>query len=343
MLSHFTKPLFKEGQLAGKVRALKIQRRIASAIVGIPAAGFLAALLASYYHGFGASELGILLGMYALSALGITIGYHRYFSHKSFQTSRAFRAILAVLGALAFQGPVIWWSAIHRCHHVFSDRPQDPHSPKLEGIKASRFKVLRGWYHAHLGWMFTDLTAVDWIRYVPDLLRDRTLFKLNRFYFVWVSLGLFFPALLGGILAGSWKGALLGFLWGGPARIFLVDHVTWSINSICHLLGTRSFPTSDDSRNNFWLAPLSFGEAWHNNHHAFPHSAKLGLAWWQIDLGGYVLQFLKRLGLVWNLNIPTKTLIESRRIHESPSQCAGNSKLAGLEIGRDAEDPPQSN
>ncbi len=261
----------------------KIERRIALIVVITPFLGFLAAIALLWGRGVQLVDLEILLGMYSLAAIGIGVGYHRHFSHRSFETNVAVRVILAILGSMAAQGPVLYWAAIHRRHHQYSDQPGDPHSPHLhgEGVRG----LLSGLWHAHIGWLFMH-EITDWGRYIPDLLRDRVIFKVNQWYFVWVLIGLAIPTALAAIFTRTWIGALEGFLWGGLLRIFLEHHATWSVNSICHVYGNHPFHTRDESRNNIWFALISFGESWHNNHHAFPTSAMHGLQWWQLDLLG---------------------------------------------------------
>ncbi len=221
-------------------------------------------------------DIQICLGMYALTTLGITAGYHRLFAHRSFQTNKTIKVLLGTLGSMAVQGPILFWVATHRRHHLVSDRPEDPHSPvSQEKTFLSRAK---GFWCSHIGWMLNH-DPENRTKYVPDLLRDKLVFQLNQWYFYWVFLGLFIPAVLGGLLVNSWQGIVSGLLWGGFVRIFLVHHITWSINSICHLFGSRPYHTGDQSTNNWICGLLAFGEGWHNNHHAFPNSARHGLKW----------------------------------------------------------------
>lgn len=273
------------------------------ALVVVPFLGVLAAAALIWRHGLGAVELGSLAAMYALTTAAVTVGFHRLFAHRTFRTGAALRAVLAVAGSMAVQGPVIYWAANHRRHHTHADKPGDPHSPHLYGPEPRR--RLRGLVHAHVGWLFNhELT--DCARYAPDLLRDPMLTRINRLYFVWVVLGLALPAAAGGLATGGGTGALQGFLWGGLVRIFLLQHTTFSINSVCHVFGSRSFETDDRSTNNAWLALISFGEAWHNNHHAFPTSARFGLRWWQVDVGAAVIGALALAGLAWNVKTPRR-------------------------------------
>jgi stearoyl-CoA desaturase (Delta-9 desaturase) len=288
-------------------RATKFARRLALATVILPFVGFVVSVVFLWQRAIGLVELLLLFSFYTLTTLGVGVGYHRLYAHRGFQTSTPVKVILAILGSMAAEGPVLFWVAVHRRHHTCSDRDGDPHSPHLHGD--GTLNALRGFWHAHTGWMLRpELTG--WAYYVPDLLRDRVLFQVNRLYFLWMMLSLLLPALLGGLLTWSVRGVLLGFLWGGLVRIFLVHHTTWSINSVCHIFGSRPFQNRDYSANNFWMALLSFGEGWHNNHHAFPSSVRHGLKWWQIDISGYVIQGLQATGLAWNVKVPNSKTIE---------------------------------
>lgn len=288
-------------------RAQKLARRVALVTVLIPFAGFIAAIAMLWGRSVGLVELSLLAGMYAATVLGVGVGFHRLITHRAFQTGSAVKVVLTVLGSMAAEGPVLFWAATHRRHHSFSDRAGDPHSPYLHG--EAPLGLLRGFWHAHTGWMFEpELTG--WAYYVPDLLRDATIFRLNTLYFIWVGAGLLIPAALGGLLHWTWSGVLYGFLWGGLVRIFLAHHTTWSINSICHIYGSRPFHNRDQSTNNLLMALLSFGEGWHNNHHAFPTSARHGLRWWEIDVSGYVIILLEKMGLARNVKVPTARMIE---------------------------------
>jgi stearoyl-CoA desaturase (delta-9 desaturase) len=241
------------------------------------------------------------------------------------------RWALGILGSMAVQGPLLFWVACHRRHHRYSDSAEDPHSPRCggEGWKG----WLRGLWYAHVGWMFRH-EPEPWGTYVPDLLRDDLAFRVNRTYLFWVFLGLAIPTCLGGML-GGWTKALSGFLWGGLVRVFLVHHITWSINSICHCTGGRPYETDDDSRNNFVCAVLAMGEGWHNNHHAFPTSARHGLEWWQVDVTYLVIRGLAALGLVWDIHLPPSGLRARKARHilgpdgSEPSRSAMNSVYEG--------------
>jgi stearoyl-CoA desaturase (delta-9 desaturase) len=217
---------------------------------------------------------------------------------------------------MSAQGPVIQWASIHRRHHKYSDRPGDPHSPLI--YQGEKWGTLRGLWHGQVAWMLnSDVTNTA--VFAKDLLRDPIITKVNRLYLTWVVLGLAIPAILDGLFTWTWIGILQGFLWGGLVRIFCVNHAFWTINSIAHCYGQRPFDTEEYSHNTFWLSLANFGEAWHNNHHAFPHSALLGLKWWQIDIGGWVILALKKVGLVWDLKTPTAGMItEKLNVHKQP-------------------------
>ncbi len=271
--------------------------------VTLPFLGLAAAVFFLWDFGFSWAELGLLLGMYTVTALGITVGFHRLFTHRSFQTYPAVQLVLGVLGSMAAQGPLLKWVALHRRHHAHSDRTGDPHSPHLHG--SGVLGLLRGLWHAHLGWVFLP-DPPDLDRYVKDLRRSALLRVVSALFLVWVALGLLLPAALGGLLAGTWAGAWYGLAWGGLARVFLVHHVTWSVNSVCHLWGRRPYRSDDQSRNNFLFGVLALGEGWHNSHHAFPSSARHGLRWWELDASYYVVRALALVGLAWGVKVPTR-------------------------------------
>jgi stearoyl-CoA desaturase (delta-9 desaturase) len=246
------------------------------------------------------SDLVVFAILYAATGLGVTVGFHRYLTHRSFATSRPVRAVLAVLGSAAIEGPVISWVADHRKHHAFSDRPGDPHSPHVghgDGLRGA----LRGLAHAHVGWLFLHTQRGAKQRYARDLLDDPVVRFVHRTFVVWVVSGLGAAFALGVAIGGSITTGLTGLLWGGAVRMLVLHHVTYSINSLCHFFGRRRFPTDDESRNLTWLALLSFGESWHNNHHAFPTSASHGLRRWELDISSLVIRGLEAVGLVWDV------------------------------------------
>jgi stearoyl-CoA desaturase (delta-9 desaturase) len=282
-------------------RATLIVRLATLTAVIVPFAGIVGAPFLLWGWGFKWVDFGLLLGMYLLTALGVTVGFHRLFTHKSFETNRVVRFILGALGSMAAEGSVLKWAAMHRRHHQHSDTPDDPHSPLHGGQGFWGF--LRGFWHAHLGWLFKSDPA-DLDRYVKDLAQIPSVRVVSALFPLWIVLGLVVPAALGGVLSGTWSGVLLGFVWGGLVRVFLVHHVTWSVNSVCHLWGKQPYPEKDHSRNNFLFGVLAMGEGWHNNHHAFPTSARHGLRWWQVDVSYYIIRFLALIGLAWKIRLP---------------------------------------
>jgi stearoyl-CoA desaturase (Delta-9 desaturase) len=245
-------------------------------------------------------DLAALAVTYVLTGLGITVGFHRLLTHRSFKTSPALRALLAALGSAAVEGPVIEWVANHRKHHQFSDAPGDPHSPHVEHASGWR-GAFGGLFHAHVGWILGGDALADEQHYAKDLLADPVVRFVDRTFVLWVALGLAFPFGLGYALSDSLAGALTALLWGGAVRMFLLHHATFSINSLCHFFGRHTFATGDQSRNLLWLALPTLGEAWHNNHHAFPTSARHGLRWWQLDPSAWLIAGLERTGLVWDV------------------------------------------
>ncbi len=247
---------------------------------------------------------------YIPTGLGITVGYHRLFTHRSFAARPGVRVTLAILGSMAVEGPVIEWVANHRKHHAHSDAEGDPHSPHV-GHGGGLLGNLGGLWHAHLGWLFRSSSASR-RRYAPDLLADPAIAFVDRTFLLWVALGMAIPFGLGYALSGTISGALTGLLWGGAVRMFLLHHVTFSINSLCHFFGRQDYETGDESRNLAWLAPLSFGEAWHNNHHAFPTSAAHGLRR-QFDPSLAVIRGLARIGLAWDVVEVSAHRLESKR------------------------------
>jgi stearoyl-CoA desaturase (delta-9 desaturase) len=278
-------------------------RLVTLVAITVPLAGLLAAPLFLWGWGFSWVDLGLLLGMIFLTAIGITVGYHRLFTHHAFETNIVVKFILAVLGSMAVQGPVLKWVATHRRHHQYSDRPDDPHTPYHHGHGV--LGLIRGAWHAHIGWFFKP-DPEDMTRYVPDLMKSHTLRAADSLFPLWVVLGLLIPAVLGGVISGTWAGVWTGLIWGGLVRIFVVHHVTWSINSACHLWGRRTYRSGDQSRDNVVFGVLAMGEGWHNTHHAFPTSARHGLRWWQFDVSYWVIRALALLGLAWHVRLPSR-------------------------------------
>ncbi|MEA2313938.1 MAG: hypothetical protein QOI03_630 [Solirubrobacteraceae bacterium] len=248
----------------------------------------------------GWNDIFVFTLLYVLSGLGITVGFHRLLTHRAFKTGRALRAVFAILGSVAIEGPVISWVADHRKHHAFSDREGDPHSPHV-GHGDGWGGALRGLAHAHVGWLFIHTHRGRRTRYAPDLLEDPTVRWVDQTFLAWALGGLLAAFALGWLFGGKLRDGFTGLLWGGAVRVLVLHHVTYSINSLCHFFGRRRFDTGDESRNLAWLAPLSFGEAWHNNHHAFPTSAEHGLRRIELDPSALVIGALERAGLAWDV------------------------------------------
>jgi stearoyl-CoA desaturase (delta-9 desaturase) len=244
-------------------------------------------------------DILVLALCYMVIGTGITVGYHRLLTHRSFKCSRLLRAAFAALGSAAAEGPVIDWVATHRKHHQFSDESGDPHSPHGHGTGWKGATL--GLVHAHLGWVFSDMEVADERRYAKDLLADPMIRFVDRTFVVWVIAGLAAAFGLGVALRGTVTGGLTALLWGGAARIFFMHHATFSINSLCHFFGRHEYDTGDESRNLAWLAIPTWGEAWHNNHHAFPTSYRHGLRRWQLDPSAAIIRGLEMLGLVWDV------------------------------------------
>jgi stearoyl-CoA desaturase (delta-9 desaturase) len=284
--------------LPGVTRVHKIVNLVG---VSVPPIGLVAAIVLLWNRAVGPLELALLVSLYVVTCLGVTLGYHRMFTHRAFESSRVFRAIIAVLGSMAVEGSVITWVADHRKHHTFTDQEGDPHSPHLAGPGV--WGAIKGLWHAHIGWLFETVGTADRERFAADLLKDRALRVIDKLFFVWVGLSFAIPFALGWIVGGGLGAALTALLWGGLVRVFLLHHITWSINSVCHFFGRKRFNVDDESRNVFWLAPISMGEAWHHNHHAFPTSAFHGLSRWErvADPTGLLIWLLEKLGIVWNV------------------------------------------
>ncbi len=266
----------------------------------LPFAATIAAAALFWNRLVSPTDLAIAVTMYLLTAVGITVGFHRLLTHRSFQTSKPAEYLFAVLGSMAVQGPVISWVADHRKHHAHTDEEGDPHSPHI-GHDGGVRGVLAGLWHAHTGWLMSTQGRADWRRYAPDLYEDRGMRTISRHFVPILTIGLLLPALAGFLVSGNLAGAATGLLWGGLVRVFFVHHVTWSVNSVCHFLGSRRFDTEDRSTNVFWLALPSLGESWHHNHHAFPRSATHGLRRWELDPSALLIAAMERIGLAHNV------------------------------------------
>lgn len=258
----------------------KLHRLEIVALVTIPLIGTIAAILLFWNQYVFWRDILMLAVGYVVIALGVAIGYHRLLTHQSFSTYPPIKAIILIFGCMAFEGGPLDWAATHLKHHAHSDQEGDPHSP------------LEGFWHAHVGWLFSLHNFAKPGRYTPHLMRDKVVRFVNDYAMLWMFLSLFIPFLIGG-----WT----GLLWAGAVRVFLTTHITWSVNSVCHSFGQRTFKTTDQSHNNWLIGLLALGEGWHNNHHAFPTSAFHGLRWWQFDLAGLVIRFLEATGLAWNV------------------------------------------
>jgi stearoyl-CoA desaturase (Delta-9 desaturase) len=294
-----------------RVRTSTGSRIVTLLAVGIPFLGVLSAAGILWGVALHPIDLWLFAVLYVACGLGITVGYHRLFSHRSFQTTPAMRATLAIAGAMSTQGPVTQWVTDHRKHHAHSDRDGDPHSPHGHG-EGWRGTVA-GLYHAHMGWLFVTKGMERGAAWGHDLYEDRLIRTIDRLYVVWLGLGLAIPFAVGWAWTGTPTGGFEALVWAGLVRVFVFDHVTWSVNSICHTFGRRAFDTRDESRNVGVIAVFTFGEGWHNNHHAFPGSARHGLGRRQLDVSWMVIRLLERLGLAWNVKVPSPERIAARQ------------------------------
>ncbi|OXM48560.1 acyl-CoA desaturase [Amycolatopsis alba] len=289
-----SKPLISHRRGSGEMLILKT-------FLLVPFVALLAAVPIVWGWGMTWVDLGLAAVFYTLGTLGVTVGYHRYFTHGAFKAGRPLRVALAIAGSFAVQGSVIFWVASHRRHHAFADREGDPHSPWLFGTSPTA--LLRGFWHAHMGWMFSR-EVTNYERFAPDLVADKDLRVVNRYFWLWITLSLALPAILGGLISWSWWGAVTGFFWAGLVRIAFLHHVSWSVNSICHLIGERPFASRDKAAN-FWpLAILSMGESWHNSHHADPTCARHGVLRGQVDVSARVIWLFEKFGWARDVRWP---------------------------------------
>ena len=296
-----------------RTRTSRISQVVTLVAVVVPPLGLVSAMGLLWGVGFHWVDLALFLGFYVLCAFGTTIGFHRYFTHRGFEARTPVRVGLAVLGCMTMQGPITQWVTDHRKHHALSDKPGDPHSPHV-GHGDGFAGAVRGFVHAHVGWMFSNLGMEQGREYGRDLYDDRLIRAVDRLYLVWVVLTVGLPSAVGYAVGGTWQAGLEGLVWGGLIRIAAYQHATFSVNSICHMFGRKDYRSRDEARNNWLVALLVFGEGWHNNHHAFPVSARHGLGRWQIDPSWWVILGLERLGLVWNVRVPDATQRERRRV-----------------------------
>ena len=279
--------------------------------IAIPFLAVLAAVPVAWGWGLGWLDLAIAFTFYVVAGHGVTVGLHRLFTHGSFKANRPLKIALAGAGSLSIEGSVIRWVANHRRHHAFSDRDGDPHSPWRFGTSVPA--VLKGLWFAHAGWLF-DKEQANPRRYAPDLLKDDDIVRVSRNFHWFVLATLVLPAVLGGLLSWSWQGAVTAFFWGSLVRISLLHHVTWSINSICHVLGERPFKSRDKSGNVWWLAVLSMGESWHNLHHADPTCARHGVLRGQVDSSARLIWLFEKLGWATDVRWPREERLAARRV-----------------------------
>jgi stearoyl-CoA desaturase (Delta-9 desaturase) len=283
-------------------RKTATEQALVVAFMVVPLLALAAAVPLAWGWGLSWLDVGLAVTFYYLTGLGVTVGFHRYFTHGSFKANRPLRIALAVIGSTAFQGGVISWVADHRRHHAFSDKEGDPHSPWLFGTGPAA--MVRGFWHSHMGWIIgRDRTNAR--RFAPDLLADRDIVAVDRLFLPLTLASLLLPALIGGLVSGTWWGALTALFWAGLVRVAVLHHVTWSINSICHMVGDRPFAARDRSANVWWLAVLSFGESWHNLHHADPTCARHGVRRGQVDISARIIWGFERLGWAHSVRWPT--------------------------------------
>ncbi|MCU1639887.1 MAG: acyl-CoA desaturase [Nocardia sp.] len=289
----------------------RLQRRHFLLFDVLPIVGTIAAFAFLAVRPFGVAEFALLFAMWLVTGLGVTVGYHRLFTHRTFKATPRVAALLAILGSMAGQGGVVSWVALHRRHHEFSDREGDPHSPNLSG--GGFTGAVRGLAHSHFLWMRRH-EYPNIVHYAPDLIKDRKLVRVARLYYYWVALGLLIPTVIGGLVTMSWTGAVSGLLWGGFVRIFLLEHIVWAINSLLHMFGTRPYESRENSHNGGVFALVTLGESWHNNHHAFPDSPSFGLDWYRLDPGYWLIRTLAAAGLAWDLKVPTTARMSAKRV-----------------------------
>lgn len=300
----------------GDVQSRKEQVALALFII-VPFLAVAAAVPVAWGGWLGWTDVAVMVLMYWLTGHGITVGFHRLFTHKSYKPNRAVKVFWAVAGSMAIQGPVIRWVADHRKHHKFSDRDGDPHSPWRYGTDLKALS--KGFWYAHMMWLFNPEQTPQ-RKYAPDLMKDPDLVKISKQFPMWVAVSLLLPALLGGLLTMSWQGALTAFFWGSLVRVSLLHHVTWSVNSICHTIGERPFLSRDKSANVWWLAIPSMGESWHNLHHADPTAARHGVLKGQIDTSARVIWFMEKVGWVKDVRWPTRERIDSKLVANNQSK-----------------------
>lgn len=286
------------------------QQSALALFIAIPFGALVVSIPVLWGRGLSWHDVVIALAMYVITGHGITVGFHRYFTHRAFRAKRWVQVTMAIAGSMAIQGPVVRWVADHRKHHRFSDRQGDPHSPWRYGSNVAALS--RGFWHSHVGWLFDTQTSQR--KFAPELCNDPVISGISRSFPAWVALSMLIPPIVGGLWGWSWQAAFWAFFWGSLVRVALLHHVTFAINSVCHITGARPFRTSDESRNVWWLAVPSLGEAWHNFHHAAPSSARHGVKRLQIDTSALVIRTMERLRWVHNVRWPDSGAIAKRKI-----------------------------
>jgi stearoyl-CoA desaturase (Delta-9 desaturase) len=297
-------------------QSARTKRVVALVTIGIPTVGFAVAVYLILIGSATVLDYTLFGVFYAIHIFGVNIGYHRYVAHKSFKTSPFFEGVLLITGSMALEGPVVHWTATHRRHHRYSDEYGDPHSPNLSGDSIPG--KLKGLWYAHIPWMLSDQESRTTV-FAPDVFRDRRRYTFNRTYPIWALTGLLLPGVIGLVIGGTAASAFSGFIFGGLARAFVANQAMWCVGSISHMIGSRPFSTGDDSANNWPVAFLTFGEGLQNNHHAFPGAYRHGMRWWEPDLSGWVIYCLSKLGIVWDLHMPTKKMIDNRLMRNKPA------------------------
>lgn len=287
----------------------RTERGVLTAFIVVPFLALLVAVPVAWGGWLSWLDAGLAVFMYFLGVGGVTVGYHRYFTHKSFKPNRRLKIALAVAGSMGIQGPVVRWVADHRKHHKFSDRDGDPHSPWKYGDTVGA--LWKGLWHAHIGWLF-DEEQTPQRQYAPDLMKDPDIVRVSRLFWLWTTISLLIPPVVGGLVTWSWAGALTAFFWGTLVRVAFLHHVTWSINSICHTVGKRPFVSRDRSGNVWWLAIPSMGESWHNLHHADPTCARHGVLPGQLDASARIIWLFEKLGWVSDVRWPVKERVQAK-------------------------------
>jgi stearoyl-CoA desaturase (Delta-9 desaturase) len=312
-------PTSRKGRASLRFRLLKRLSTIVPWVVTVvPACSLVLAGYQLSTDRVGLFEIMALVVMYSVAFIGVSVGFHRLFAHRSFTVPPSVRRLFAICGSMALHGPAIWWAAVHRQHHRYTDQPEDPHTPYLDGSTS-----LKGLWHAHMGWLFTDyVTKSDGLlrtfqTWTPDLIKDDAVLSVHMRYWECVAMGVALPAMVGGVWYGSLVGVFQGMLWGGFVRIFLMSQSFWVINSLGHTWGRRPFKIRGHATNIAMLSLLTFGESWHHNHHAFPTSARMGLRWWQLDPGYWFIRGLGAIGVATDIRIPSSATIRPRdRSHD---------------------------